>query len=210
MDIITSDPFLKTKHGRLTVTSFAEKRRLPCGKNAKYYNCLCDCGNSLIVAKNNLGRSTNSCGCLKSETTTARNYKHGQGSNSNKVHKAWCEMKARCKDTKSHKYTSYTDRGIFVAEEWLEDFQAFYDHIGDPPSPQHSVDRINNNLGYIPGNVRWATDIEQANNKTTNVYLEFNGQTKTRAEWAREYNIPYFRLRYRLQAGWPMEKALSI
>jgi len=74
-------------------------------------------------------------------------------------------MKARCHNPNNPKFLDYGGRGIFVCDEWLYDFPAFYDHIGPKPSDAHSVDRINNNLGYQPGNVRWATAEEQANNR---------------------------------------------
>ena len=75
-------------------------------------------------------------------------------------------MKSRCQSN-NPKFPEYGGRGIFVCDEWRSDFQAFLDHIGPKPTPEHSVDRIDNSLGYQPNNVRWATAEQQANKLPT-------------------------------------------
>ena len=81
------------------------------------------------------------------------------------VYRIWVGMKQRCFDSNHHSYPYYGGRGIDVCDEWANSFTSFYEHIGDRPSRGHSVDRINVNGNYEPGNVRWATAVEQANNK---------------------------------------------
>jgi len=89
----------------------------------------------------------------------------------NPEYKAWYDMNRRCYDLTCRDYERYGGRGITVCEQWrvgflgVLGFLAFLSHIGERPSPKHSVDRINNERGYEPGNVRWATAKEQANNR---------------------------------------------
>lgn len=90
------------------------------------------------------------------------NYKHGM--NKTKEHIAWMNIKRRC-SARYRNAKNYCLRGIAVCEEWRDDFGAFLREIGPAPSPAHSVDRVKNELGYVPGNVRWATAKEQANNR---------------------------------------------
>ncbi|HXI41511.1 MAG TPA: hypothetical protein VNH83_16125, partial [Bryobacteraceae bacterium] len=80
-------------------------------------------------------------------------------------HKIWKDMIKRCENQNNRAYVDYGGRGITVCPEWRSSFQAFYEHIGPRPAPDLSVDRIDNDRGYEPGNVRWATRTEQANNK---------------------------------------------
>lgn len=78
---------------------------------------------------------------------------------------AWCSMKARCFNANNKKYPLYGGRGISVCAEWRNDFLSFFAHVGKRPSNKHSLDRIDGNRGYEPGNVRWATAIEQNRNR---------------------------------------------
>lgn len=89
----------------------------------------------------------------------------GHGMTHTKVYDAWRAMKNRCYWKNGKYYKNYGERGIAVCNEWLHDFEAFYAYIGDPPPGKMSIDRINNNGNYEPGNVRWATYNEQALNK---------------------------------------------
>lgn len=97
-----------------------------------------------------------------------------------------------------------------MCPEWEADFLAFKAAVGQRPTPQHTLERIENNLGYQPGNVRWATRKEQANNLRKNVLILFNGKTQTLAQWADETGIHYATLRHRVVIKrWPLERALS-
>lgn len=78
---------------------------------------------------------------------------------------SWQGMLARCHNPKSPRYSDYGGRGIAVCDEWRESFAAFFEHVGPKPTPAHSVDRIDNESGYLPGNVRWASPTEQAGNR---------------------------------------------
>jgi hypothetical protein len=130
---------------------------------------------------------------------------------------AWGNMKDRCGNPNYHGYKNYGGRGIKVCEEWLHSFQAFISHVGRRPSPGHSIDRIDNNGNYEPGNVRWATPKEQAANKrprsTANgarlLSLEAFGRKQALAAWVRETGRAKSTIRDRIAAGWSPEEALA-
>lgn len=120
--------------------------------------------------------------------------------------KSWQTMIRRCRGG-NDKAKWYADRGIKVCERW-KTFENFYADMGERPAGM-SLDRIDNNGGYEPGNCRWATRVEQGGNKRNNVIWELNGKRQCAARWAKELGINRTTLQKRLKAGWPMEKVLS-
>lgn len=102
-------------------------------------------------------------------------------------------MVARCTRQSSNRFESYAGRGITVCERWLASFEAFLADMGECPDGM-SIERIDNDRGYEPGNCRWATVKEQARNRRSSVFVEHNGERLTIAEWAERYGIPYKRL----------------
>lgn len=138
-------------YGRITVIDrdFDSKARRP------KWVCQCECGNKKSIAGDNLTKGhTKSCGCIKA--------KHGM--RKTPEFEAWHAMKGRCLNPKNPAFRYYGGRGITICEEWKNDFLAFYNHIGERPDSKLSIDRINNDGNYEPGNVRWATAKQQANN----------------------------------------------
>jgi hypothetical protein len=113
----------------------------------------------------------------------------------------WKGMKSRCYNRNEQNYKNYGGRGITVCDEWRNDFPAFYEHIGPRPSKEYSVERINNDKGYEPGNVKWGTREEQANNKRTKRLVEHNGEVRSLTEWANYLQIPIGTIFYRLAHG---------
>lgn len=166
--------------GRLVVIEPAEKSVY----GAAMWHCLCDCGGTKDVAHQSLERgASKSCGCFRKEAGAIRgknNATHGMSRHADRAPewKAWMAMRQRCLKPKHKQFRDYGARGITVCDEWIDDFQAFFDHIGLRPSPRHSIDRIDNDRGYEPGNVRWATKKEQQRNRRTNVIVTAFGRTE--------------------------------
>ena len=139
---------------------------------------------------------------------------HGESTPPTKEYSAWANMKGRCLRPTHPKYASYGGRGITVCAEWLEDYAAFLAHVGRAPSPRHTLGRIRNEQGYEPGNVRWETMKEQANNTRTNVAVEYDSplgvMTLTLAELARLTGVDYTRLYERIVLlGWSVAEAVK-
>jgi hypothetical protein len=142
--------------------------------------CTCDCGAVHHVTESNL-RSRQSQGCQTCAWERGKSRTHGM--TGSKEYAAWTAMIARCGEHYiAHEH--YADRGISVCAEWRGPggFEAFHQHIGPAPTPKHSVDRINNDDGYRPGNVRWATQREQMRNTRRSRLIPLGGQMFTMEE----------------------------
>jgi len=121
--------------------------------------CACDCGARKIVALDKLGY-VRSCGCLM---IAAQNAPLTHGQTYSREYECWGRMIQRCTNPKNKSWANYGGRGITVCEKWLS-FEAFIADMGERPSPQHSIDRKDNSLGYSAENCRWATRSEQGRN----------------------------------------------
>lgn len=182
-------------------------------RNGLLAKCKCDCGNERTVHVSNMRQGlTQSCGCLRSETMSkigSARRKHGHAIAETPEYSSWRSMIQRCTNPKSPKFTYWGGRGITVCDEWVSDFEAYLSHVGPRPSPKHSIDRINNNLGYEPGNVRWALPVEQSNNRRSSHVVEIDGQRMTLAEAIRIKGQRSNVVRQRLAFGWSMDRALN-
>jgi len=136
---------------------------------------------------------------------------HGHASNGkrSKVYGTWVDMKQRCLNPNITQYARYGGRGITVCKKWADSFEAFYKDVGEPPTSKHTLDRINNDKGYEPKNVRWATRKEQSNNISTNVWVTYDGKCMTWAQWAEHLGISYNCLMTRKKVGKPIQKILQ-
>jgi hypothetical protein len=191
------------KIGFLTVNKRAESRN-----GDTYWSCTCQCGKVVNVRSDHLqSNRVRSCGCQKGKLITEKKIKHGM--RKTRLYRIWASMIQRCENTKSHEAYLYSERGITVCPEWHE-FEIFKNWaLSNGYAENLTIERIDNNKGYSSDNCKWATIIEQANNKRTNVRIEYNGLTKTLAQWAREFEIDYRNLWQRLKRGWSFEQAIN-
>ena len=133
------------------------------------WECICDCGTIVIVdtAKLTTGH-TKSCGCLQVDRAAEANTTHGQARarlrSVTSTYRTWQQMKRRCFNPANHNYKYYGGRGVVVCDRWRESFEAFLEDMGERPSG-HTIDRINSDGNYEPGNCRWATPTEQRRNR---------------------------------------------
>lgn len=121
----------------------------------------------------------------------------------------WIGIKTRCNNKNDHNYLKYGARGIRICERWQNSFLHFLQDMGTRPSADHSIERIDNAGHYEPGNCRWATSEEQANNRRSSRFIEFNGERRTIAQWSKCTGIKQDALLMRLRKGWSVERALT-
>ncbi len=121
----------------------------------------------------------------------------------------WRKMIDRCRNSDAKEYPNYGGRGIKVHPDWVRAFDPFIEHIGLRPSRKHTLDRINNDGNYEPGNVRWATRADQARNKRTNRWIEFAGRRMVLEDWAKQVGICPNSMAKRLR-NYPLSIALSL
>ena len=174
------------------------------------WKCNCDCGNETVVTGQDLRTShTRSCGCLQRaifSDIAKENKTHG-ASNS-RIYKSWTKMKIRCYNKNSKSYKDYGGRGITVCKEWME-FGPFYKWaLSHGYADDLTLDRIDVNGNYCPENCRWATQLEQSNNKRNNRFITIDGETHTVSEWSRISNIKKVTIRNRLEKGWTEKDAV--
>jgi hypothetical protein len=174
------------------------------------WECLCSCGNRIIARASELKQEhTKSCGCLNTEMAIEwgkRQFVHGGSGTAE--YNVWKAMLQRCLDPNCNAYENYGGRSIGVCEQWINSFETFLSDVGKRPSPQHTIDRIDNDGNYEPSNVRWATRKDQARNRRSNRILELDGEKKTVAEWAEQYGLNSNTVYGRLAAGWSAGRAV--
>lgn len=194
------------RFGRLTAIG-------PVGKNKKgvVWLCRCDCGNTVTPLTNHLASgNTKSCGCLQKEIAVRRNTTHGM--TKHPIHQIWISIIQRCANPKDRSYANYGGRGIAICDEWRHNFKTFHDYVSQLShcgEEGYTLDRINNSLGYSPGNLRFATRVEQNRNQRKNVMITHNGKTQCLAAWATELDVSRATLNARLRRGWSIERALT-
>lgn len=189
--------------GRLTVVAFAGSRR-----GTAEWACVCSCGTSVSASAGNLrGGRTKSCGCFRRERSTVH------GLCRHPAYPTWRGMVDRCHNPGHTFYAYYGGRGIEVHPEWRESPIAFIAYVEQLPGfgkPSMSLDRVDNERGYEPGNLRWATTREQSRNRRSNRRIKFRGRAHCLAEWAELLGLNPNTLGERLyRNGWSVERALT-
>ncbi len=171
------------------------------------WKCLCDCGNYTVVRGQNLKRgAVKSCGCLN---YSSKNKTHGMSKTN--LYNIWNGMKFRCYNPNSNSYNDYGGRGIVVCDDWINNFENFYEwSISNGYQKGLTIDRIDTNGNYCPENCRWISKGEQAKNRRMNYSIEYKGENKTLQEICDELNINYKRTHNRIvKLGWSLEKAIN-
>lgn len=194
------------RFGRLTVIKRVENN----GKKVMWL-CRCDCGNETTVFSGYLRNGdTKSCGCLSKDKLRERRFKHGE-SRKTRLYNIWIHIKHRTSGKANEKGTKkwYTDKNIKMCEEW-SDFRNFRDWANaNGYDDSLTIDRIDGNKGYSPENCRWVDWKTQTRNKSNNINITRNGETKCLKDWCTELGLNYKSICQRITRGWDKEKALT-
>ena len=195
--------YIGRTYGRLTIVSTFKNTNgiFKC-------HCICSCGgNSTPFLHSLTSGSTKSCGCIQKEVAKEMMTTHGMYKSAE--YATYSHMITRCYSANYKRFNDYGGRGIFVCRRWRRSFESFYKDIGERPSKKHSIDRIDNNGPYAPWNCKWSTRKEQCRNTRKNVFLTYNGENKTIAEWSELLKINDSTLRKRIARGWSIERAIN-
>lgn len=188
--------------GRLTVLKLAKEKL----SGGYCWICQCACGEITTVRSSCLVQGqTTSCGCYARELSGIRAPSKTHGMTGTREHYVWRSAKARCFSKNSQGFPDYGGRGITMCPEWAQSFEAFFRDMGKCPEG-HSLDRINNDGNYEPGNCRWATPAQQIRNTRRTVMITHNGKTMCLKDWATETGISYLTLSSRRRRGRPLFK----
>lgn len=170
--------------------------------NGAVWLCQCKCGNQKeICASDMVQGKIKSCGCEHIKRIAKASTTHGM--KNTRTYSIWCAMRSRCNRINQ----DYSCRGITYDERW-DSFENFYLDMGEVPEGM-SIDRIDPNGNYEKSNCRWATQEQQANNKRSSVFIEYNGKKQTVSQWAKELNMNHHTLRGRLKKGLSAEQVLK-
>lgn len=207
------------KFGRLTIVAYISGSR----QSRSAFECLCLCGRTSIVSCINVASgSTTSCGCYARQKTSERSTAMGAArrAKARKRHgiignefppefRSWRAMIDRCTRKAHVGFHRYGGRGITICERWMKSFASFYADMGQMSGPGLSLDRINPNGNYEPGNCRWATKQQQSRNTSRSVSLTFGGVTAHVMCWAELTGISRSVLARRKGLGWSDERTLT-
>ncbi len=163
--------------------------------------CECGCGQATTIARQSDTRLGHVRGKPKRFVNghNSCKYGHSHGDSDSPEYAVWKHMTDRCSNPKNPKWKDYGGRGIVVCDEWKHDYRSFLAYIGRRPSRRYSIERIDNNGNYEPGNVRWATAKQQQRNRRCNRWLEYNGERYLLVDLAKKLGVKYQTIQKRLQ-----------
>lgn len=191
--------------GRLMVIKRADPPRK---FNSAMWECQCECGNTKMYSGSSLmQQQTRSCGCLKKELTKDLKYTHGQ--RYTRLHCIWGNMKQRTLNPNNKSAKNYNLRGISICEDWKV-FEMFYDWANKNGYEEHlTIERIDNDGNYEPGNCRWATKLEQSRNTRKSIVYTYKNETRCLSEFCDMLGLNYHTIYSRIEKGWELEKAFE-
>lgn len=198
--------------GRLQVLAFAGRYAQPSGAVRYSWECRCECGNVSNIDGGRLrgGKSTQCrrCSLTRAGKSRCPHFKHGlSGTYWETIYHG---MMDRCRNANNACYSSYGGRGVYVCERWRESMGNFRDDMGERPTPEHTIERIDNDGPYSPENCRWATRAEQNENTRQTRLLTLGDVTLSMGKWAKRLGINRETLGCRInRLGWSVEKALT-
>lgn len=191
------------RFGRLTAYSYAHVQ-LSSGRRMAAWLCICDCGNKKVIQGHHLrGGKSLSCGCLSTDAVVERNTIHGLSKTPRYL--CWKAMMNRCYREDVVEYQNYGARGIRVCDRWRfgengkHPFVCYIEDTGEQPSPAHSIDRIDNDGNYEPGNVRWATKAQQMANRRTSIHAIIGGVRVPLVKYAGRLGFSYEGMRLQVR-----------
>ena len=198
------------KFNRWNVLSRADDYIDSSGRVYHTWLCQCSCEKQtlrVVLGKNLLRGTSNSCGCLAAEAAS-KNFSTHKMSNT-RLYGIWSNMRKRCLNQNDSAYKNYGGRGISICSEW-EDFACFMEWaLTHGYNDTLTIDRIDNNKGYAPENCRWVNYKTQANNTRNNVNITIDGVTHTASEWGDITGVPSYEILFRMHHGWSPERAVK-
>jgi hypothetical protein len=211
------DPFylIGKNFGLLRVDEIIGFHVSPCGVRSLKVFCTCICGTRKdFLASHLKSGHSKSCGC-RPRDSKIKNGAQARKNDSQKTKEekpyriTWYSMRQRCLNKNNKNFKNYGGRGISICKEWVDDFYQFYNDMGQKPSKEHSLDRINVNGPYSASNCRWATIAEQAQNKTTNKMFFVDGKRECLSKIASDRGLGYGMIKQRIQSGWDIDLAIK-
>lgn len=170
--------------------------------------CMCECGTTIEAVSHALTSGhTKSCGCWRDERNRSTAARHGHARRGEKLtptYRTWQAMVTRCYNPNVPSFKDYGGRGIKVCDLW-HIFENFLASMGERPDGM-TIDRIDTNKDYTPGNCRWATRTEQNRNTRSNHMVEFKGERITQSEFSEKIGLKQSTVSYRLRRGWSIDQ----